>query len=72
MRERIQLHFYGAAGEVTGSASVLSFTNRKGELTRILVDCGLFQGAKTDRQKNREGVSYDPETPKLKLARIFS
>jgi metallo-beta-lactamase family protein len=62
MKDRIQLHFYGAAGEVTGSASVLSFTNRKGQLTRVLVDCGLFQGAKTDRQKNREAVSYDPET----------
>lgn len=61
MRERVQLHFYGAAGEVTGSACVLSFTNGKGELSRILIDCGLFQGAKTDRVKNREAIAYDPE-----------
>ncbi len=43
----ISLEFFGGAGEVTGSKAVLS-AHRK----RILVDCGLFQGEKTSREKN--------------------
>lgn len=42
-----QLQFLGAAGTVTGSKYLLTHNGRK-----ILVDCGLFQGAKTLRLKN--------------------
>ncbi len=41
------LEFFGAAGEVTGSRAVLT-AHRK----RILIDCGLFQGEKSSREKN--------------------
>lgn len=43
----LQLQFLGAAGTVTGSKYLLTHKGRK-----ILVDCGLFQGAKTLRLKN--------------------
>jgi metallo-beta-lactamase family protein len=43
----VELHFLGAAGEVTGSKCVMK-THGK----RILIDCGLFQGEKSSREKN--------------------
>lgn len=43
----MKLTFYGAAGTVTGSRYLVS----QGQ-TRILVDCGLFQGVKALRLKN--------------------
>lgn len=43
----MKLRFLGAAGTVTGSRYLL----REGE-TRLLIDCGLFQGVKTLRLKN--------------------
>ena len=44
------LTFCGAAGTVTGSCFLLDTGSR-----RILVDCGMFQGSKTEKQLN-----YDP------------
>lgn len=41
------IHFLGAAGTVTGSKYLLEHDGR-----RVLVDCGLFQGAKELRQRN--------------------
>ena len=41
----MKLRFLGAAGTVTGSRTLLTSEN-----TRILVDCGLFQGLKEDRE----------------------
>jgi metallo-beta-lactamase family protein len=41
------LEFFGAAGEVTGSKTLLSAHGK-----RILVDCGMFQGEKSSRAKN--------------------
>jgi len=43
----IGLEFFGAAGEVTGSRAVLRAHHK-----RILIDCGLFQGEKSSREKN--------------------
>lgn len=45
----VQLQFLGAAGGVTGSRTLLKY-----EGTTLLVDCGLFQGPKDIRQRNRE------------------
>lgn len=43
----MKLRFLGATGTVTGSRYLLSHGN-----TKILVDCGLFQGVKAIRQRN--------------------
>ncbi|MEL4455038.1 MBL fold metallo-hydrolase [Lutimonas vermicola] len=47
--EKINIHFLGAAGTVTGSKYLLETTDKK-----ILIDCGLFQGLKELRLKNWE------------------
>lgn len=51
------LSFYGAAGTVTGSRFVL-----ESEGTRALIDCGLFQGYKHLRLRNREPFPLPPGT----------
>jgi metallo-beta-lactamase family protein len=52
---RMGLTFLGAAGTVTGSRYLIT-TNR----TRILVDCGLFQGLKQLRLRNRDPFPVPP------------
>ncbi len=47
--------FLGAAGTVTGSKHLLEWHGR-----RVLLDCGLFQGRKELRLKNREPFPVDP------------
>lgn len=56
---KTHVEFYGAAGEVTGSRCIL----RVGRRT-VLVDCGLFQGVKTTKQKNWEQCC-DPPPEKI-------
>ena len=51
----MQIRFLGAAGTVTGSKYLVSTGNR-----RILVDCGLFQGLKELRLRNREPLAIAP------------
>lgn len=51
------IQFLGAAGTVTGSRFLLSKGN-----TRVLVDCGLFQGLKELRLKNWAPLAVDPAT----------
>lgn len=41
------IRFDGAAGTVTGSCQLVEFG-----ATKILVDCGLFQGSKTEKELN--------------------
>ncbi|WP_150117574.1 MBL fold metallo-hydrolase [Microvirga vignae] len=43
----LRIHFLGAAHAVTGSCFLLE-TNE----TRVLVDCGMFQGAKSEKELN--------------------
>ena len=45
----LELQFFGATGEVTGSLYVL----RTGSHT-VLLECGLIQGGAEDEEKNRE------------------
>ena len=53
----LSLQFLGAAGTVTGSRHLLELDG-----TRVLVDCGLFQGLKELRLQNRAGFPVDPST----------
>ena len=50
-----KLIFCGGVGSTTGANIMLEFNNHK-----ILVDCGLFQGAKNNEDKNFEDLKYDP------------
>lgn len=52
---RPTLRFLGAAGTVTGSRYLVEVGHR-----RILVDCGLFQGFKTLRDRNRKPFPVRP------------
>lgn len=54
-RDRMRLTFLGAAGTVTGSKYLVETANG-----RILVDCGLFQGLKQLRLRNRAPFPVPP------------
>ncbi|MDD3654153.1 MAG: MBL fold metallo-hydrolase [Desulfotomaculaceae bacterium] len=43
----MKLHFLGAAGTVTGSCYLLETVN-----TRVMIDCGMFQGPREVRERN--------------------
>ncbi len=51
----MKLEFYGAAGEVTGSCHILSLGG-----SRILLDCGMIQGARKAEARNRGPWPFDP------------
>lgn len=51
----VNIQFFGAAGEVTGSCHLLRTANQK-----ILLDCGLIQGGRKDEARNREPFPFDP------------
>jgi metallo-beta-lactamase family protein len=53
----LTLRFLGAAGTVTGSRYLLELGN-----SRILVDCGLFQGYKQLRLRNWSPLPFDPRS----------
>lgn len=53
----MQLTFLGATGTVTGSKYLVTAGDR-----RVLVDCGLFQGLKQLRLRNREPLPIDPRS----------
>lgn len=55
MADPVRLTFLGATGTVTGSKYLLEAAGR-----RVLVDCGLFQGFKTLREKNWARLPVDP------------
>ena len=52
-----QLTFHGAAQTVTGSKALLEADN-----VRAMVDCGLFQGLKSLRERNWAPPEYRPES----------
>jgi len=53
----MKIHFLGGTGTVTGSKILVEHNE-----TRILVDCGLFQGIKSLRDLNWQPLSIEPST----------
>ena len=51
----MKLSFLGAAGTVTGSKYLIESGS-----TRVLVDCGLYQGVKALRERNWKALETDP------------
>ncbi len=51
----MEVQFIGAIGTVTGSKLLITH-----EGTRVLVDCGLFQGVKVLRERNWRRPPFDP------------
>jgi metallo-beta-lactamase family protein len=51
----IRLKFHGAARTVTGSCYLLET-----ESAKVLIDCGMFQGSKTERELNARNFPFDP------------
>jgi len=56
-QEEITITFFGGAETPTGSNFFLESPTGK---TRILIDCGLYQGSKMSEEENREPFPYDP------------
>lgn len=54
MHPALTLTFLGATGTVTGSKYLLEANG-----ARMMVDCGLFQGKKPLRQRNRQPLPFD-------------
>ncbi|MDF0717920.1 MBL fold metallo-hydrolase [Muricauda sp. 334s03] len=52
--KKLNIHFFGASGTVTGSKYYLET-----EEAKIMVDCGLFQGVKELREHNWERLPVD-------------
>jgi metallo-beta-lactamase family protein len=51
----MQLAFYGAVGEVTGSCNMFTTGGKK-----FLVDCGMFQGSQFNEEKNKDPFLFNP------------
>jgi len=51
----VKLSFLGAAGEVTGSCTLVETAD-----ARFIVDCGLFQGGREADAKNRSAFRFRP------------
>lgn len=51
----MEIEFFGAAGEVTGSCHILRVNGQT-----LLVDCGLVQGGRDATRRNRFDFPFDP------------
>ncbi len=51
----MELEFYGAAGEVTGSCHILRVGG-----TQLLLDCGMIQGSRDAPARNRAPLPFEP------------
>lgn len=54
-KKTLSVTFYGATREVTGANYLLEGAGKK-----ILIDCGLIQGRKSDQDRNWDPFKYDP------------
>lgn len=52
----VRLHFHGASGAVTGSCFVLEANGKK-----VAIDCGMFQGPKSERELNYRQFPFAPQ-----------
>lgn len=59
-QNKLKFNFYGAAQEVTGSNNLLE-AEIGGKKTKLLVDCGLFQGSKINDERNDKPFPYNPQ-----------
>ena len=50
----MELEFFGAAGEVTGSCHVVKVAGKT-----ILLDCGMIQGSRKQEKRNRDPFPFD-------------
>ncbi|MBM3541907.1 MAG: MBL fold metallo-hydrolase, partial [Alphaproteobacteria bacterium] len=53
----VKLRFHGAARTVTGSCYMID-TGK----ARVLVDCGMFQGSRSETELNYRAFPFDPKT----------
>ena len=53
----IDVQFLGAAEEVTGSCHLVTVGDQ-----RLLLDCGLIQGRRSDEARNRQAFPFDPKS----------
>ncbi len=51
----MELEFFGAAGEVTGSCHIVRINGRQ-----FLLDCGMIQGSREQEARNRDPFPFDP------------
>src|SRR5687768_9216070 len=51
----MQVHFHGAAGEVTGSMHLIEAGGK-----RVLLDCGMIQGSREAEARNTDPFPFDP------------
>jgi metallo-beta-lactamase family protein len=53
----MKIHFFGADREVTGSRHLLEVNGK-----RILLDCGMFQGKRSEERDKNRNFGFDPKT----------
>ncbi len=53
----MEISFHGAAGGVTGSCHMITCRG-----TRVLIDCGMYQGGRELAEENRRDFGFDPAT----------
>jgi metallo-beta-lactamase family protein len=53
----VKLNFHGASRTVTGSCYLIETDE-----ARVLVDCGMFQGSRTERELNFRDFPFDPSS----------
>lgn len=54
----MQLTFYGAAAEVTGSCYLVEVETSASKMLRFIFDCGMFQGGRESYRKNLSALGF--------------